>query len=107
MKAVVFSSFHGLKNFSLFTLAKIFLFPINKVKNNVLCETTYAKYAINGIIIRQRDEDDEHLESALHSEGLPGSSAGKEFACNTGDPGLIPGSGRSTGEEIGYPLQYS
>ena len=33
--------------------------------------------------------------------------AGKKSACNTGDPGLIPGSGRSTGEEIGYPWQYS
>ena len=36
-----------------------------------------------------------------------GSSAGKEPACNAGDPGLIPGSGKSTGEGIGYPLQYS
>ena len=36
-----------------------------------------------------------------------GSSAGKESACNAGDPGLIPGSGRSAGEGIGYPLQYS
>ena len=34
-------------------------------------------------------------------------SAGKESACNAGDPGLIPGSGRSPGEGIGYPLQYS
>ena len=39
--------------------------------------------------------------------GFPGSSAGKESACDAGDPGLIPGSGRSTGEGIGYPLQYS
>jgi len=37
----------------------------------------------------------------------PGSSAGKESACNAGDPGSIPGSGRSPGEGIGYPLQYS
>ena len=36
-----------------------------------------------------------------------GSSAGKESTCNAGDPGLILGSGRSTGEGIGYPLQYS
>ena len=35
------------------------------------------------------------------------SSVGKESACNAGDSSLIPGSGRSTGEEIGYPLQYS
>ena len=34
--------------------------------------------------------------------GFPGSSAGKESACNSGDPGLIPGLGRSTGERIGY-----
>ena len=37
--------------------------------------------------------------------GFPGSSAGKESACNAGDPGLIPGLGRSPGEGIGYPLQ--
>ena len=39
--------------------------------------------------------------------GFPGSSAGKESACRAGDPGLIPGVGRSPGEGIGYPLQYS
>ena len=38
---------------------------------------------------------------------FPGSSVGKESACNAGDPGSIPGLGRSTGEGIGYPLQYS
>ena len=40
-------------------------------------------------------------------ESFPGSSAGKESACNVGDPSLIPGLGRSTGEGIGYPLQFS
>ena len=39
--------------------------------------------------------------------GFPGSSAGKESICNAGDPGLIPGLGRSPGEGIGYLLQYS
>ena len=39
--------------------------------------------------------------------GFPGSSAGKEFACKAGDPSSIPGSGRSTGEGIVYPLQYA
>ena len=38
---------------------------------------------------------------------LPDSSAGKEFAYNAGDPGLIPGLGRSLEEGIGYPFQYS
>ena len=32
---------------------------------------------------------------------------GRESACNAGDPSLTPGSGRSAGEGIGYPLQYS
>ena len=40
-------------------------------------------------------------------QGFPGSSAGKESACNAGNPHSIPGSGRSPREEIGYPLQYS
>ena len=35
------------------------------------------------------------------------SPVGKESACNAGDPGSIPGLGRSAGEEIDYPLQYS
>ena len=37
----------------------------------------------------------------------PGSSDGKESTCNEGDPGSIPGSGRSAGDGLGYPLQYS
>ena len=39
--------------------------------------------------------------------GFPDSSVGKESTCNAGYPGLIPGLGRSPGEGIGYPLQYS
>ena len=39
--------------------------------------------------------------------GFPHSSVGKEPACNAGDPSSIPGSGRSAGKGIGYPLQYS
>ena len=40
-------------------------------------------------------------------EGFPDSSVDKESACNAGEPGLIPESGRSAGEGIGYPSQYS
>ena len=39
--------------------------------------------------------------------GFPDSSLSKESACNAGDPGSIPGLGRSPGEGIGCPLQYS
>ena len=38
--------------------------------------------------------------------GFPVSAAGKESACSARDPGSIPGLGRSSGEGIGYPLQY-
>ena len=40
-------------------------------------------------------------------KGFPGSSAGKESACNAGNPGLIPGLESSLGEVIGYLFQYS
>ena len=46
-------------------------------------------------------------QSSRDWEVFPDSSVGKESTCNAGDPGSIPGSGRSTGEWLGYPLQYS
>ena len=48
-----------------------------------------------------------NLTGTINYKDFPGSSAGKESACNAGDPSSIPGSGRSPGERIGYPLQYS
>ena len=39
--------------------------------------------------------------------GFPGGPDGEESACNAGDPGSIPGSGKSLGEGNGNPLQYS
>ena len=41
------------------------------------------------------------------SRGFPDGSVHKEFACDAGDRSSIPGSGRSAGEGIGYPVQYS
>ena len=41
------------------------------------------------------------------NEGIPHGSAGKEFVCNVGDLGSIPGLGGFPGEGKGYPLQYS
>ena len=48
-----------------------------------------------------------HRCNAACRLAFPNSSVGKESACNAGDPGSIPGLGRSAGEGIGYPLQYS
>ena len=42
-----------------------------------------------------------------HNRGFPGGSGGKASACNAGDPGSIPGLGRSSGEGNDDPLQYS
>ena len=55
-------------------------------------------------------EDIEYLQiinTISECMGFPDSSVDKESTCNAGDPGLIPGSGRSAGEGIGYPLQSS
>ena len=46
------------------------------------------------------------LPLLLYIMGFSDSSVGKESACNAVEPGSILGSGRSTGEGIGYPLQY-
>ena len=66
------------------------------------------------VTLRKREQEKNHQEKGFlkiflthASLGFPDSSAGKEFACNAGDSDSIPGSGRSAGEGIGYPLQYS
>ena len=43
----------------------------------------------------------------IHTQGFAGGSDGRESVCKAGDPGSIPGSGRSPGEGNGSPLQYS
>ena len=48
-----------------------------------------------------------YLQCILLDLGFPGGSGGKESACNAGDPGPVPGLGRSPGEVNAYPLQYS
>ena len=48
-----------------------------------------------------------HLSRLFRHQGFPGSSNGKESACNTGDLDLIPASGKSPGEGNGHSPQYS
>ena len=62
-----------------------------------------AKYNLGGYDF-PKTETWKYLPGTLD---FPDSSVGKESACNAGDPGSIPGSERSAGEGIGYPLQYS
>ena len=61
-----------------------------------------ARWAGRGLCCHVIAEETE----APRTERFPGGSAGKESACNAG-PSSIPGSGGSSGEGIGYPLQYS
>ena len=56
---------------------------------------------------RKESDMTEQLHSLILMCGLPGWLSGKESACNAGDVGLIPGSGRSLGEGNGNPLRYS
>ena len=65
--------------------------PLGKSKN-----TEVGGLSLQGIFLTQE-----------LNEVFPDRSVGKKSACNAGDPGSIPGSGRCTGEGIGYPLQYS
>ena len=57
----------------------------------------------NGKDLKNRMEE---MQELTHLTRINGSD-GKESACNVGDPGAIPGSGRSPGEGNGNPLQYS
>ena len=54
-------------------------------------------HIVHGVAKSQTQLSDFHF-------ALLGGSVGKETACNAGDPGSVPGSGRSPGEGIGYPL---
>jgi len=67
-------------------------------------------------LIKSAVDKNSHLHTSRHLKqlsiilnmlGFPDSSVGNESACNTGDSGSIPGSGRSPGEEKSYTLQYS
>ena len=70
----------------------------------------YLKHLDKGGEERKKDKGGEERKKEcvpLFLWGFPGYSGGKESACSAGDPGSIPGLGRSPGEGNGYPLQYS
>ena len=54
-----------------------------------------------------RESKPEREKQISYLWGFPSGSDGKESACNAGNPGSIPGSGRSTGEGDGNSVQYS
>ena len=73
-----------------------------------LLQHTYTHEIHFGVIILWIIVLNQGFGSCLLSRlGFPGGSDGKAFACNEGDLGLIPGSGRSSEEGNGNPLQHS
>ena len=87
----------------------VFLLLSIKVLSYLLFNAwTHATNNLPNVIVLQRASlVVQMVENPPAMQGFPGSSAGKESACNAGDLSLIPGLGRSPGEGTGYPLQYS
>ena len=83
-------------------------FLISKLTKKPQCPRHYTtskrQESVSGIELRVQKQTFKLINT---QQGFPDRSAGKESSCNTGDSGPIPGSGRSPGEGIGYPLQYS
>ena len=59
------------------------------------------------MLFKSKEDPHTNLITVTKMRGFPGGSDGKASACNSGDPGLIPGPGRSPGEGNGTQLQYS
>ena len=79
----------------------------NKKTINVLLGSVYSTLGNEKSSQRNIFTEQILLNKTLKWKGFPCSSAGKEFACDVGDLGSIPGLGRAPGEGKGYPLQYS
>ena len=67
----------------------------------------YITFACSKVQLALHNNENSHWIYIYHFGAFSGSSVGKESTYNAGNPGLIPGLGRSAGEGIGYPLQYS
>ena len=82
---------------------KEFKFSGSKITEEGDCSHEIKRHLLIGRKVMQI------LDNILKSKDLtlPGSLAGRESTCNAGYPSLIPGLGRSDGEGIRYPLQYS
>ena len=89
------NSISSASSFPMYMSAFSYFFP------SIVLELHYDKYPISG------DGSDLFAKNFYHDWGFPGGSDSKESASNAGDPGLIPGSGRSSGEGNGYLFQYS
>ena len=79
------------------------------VQERMYFEINYNKPRLKSrdITLLTKVHTDKAMVFPIAMNGFPDSSVGKESTCNAGDPSLIPGSGRSPGEGLGYLRQYS
>ena len=75
--------------------------PVRPRRGRPVLVKTHLAQQLRQIVVDRVEAEDGIKRS------FPGGSDSKDPAWNAGDPGLIPGSGRSPGEGNGYPLQYS
>ena len=89
---------------ALFVFQVVFLMSKSINFEKALC----SSYFSNGLcLLTLRNTAYTKVTKIFFLVFFPDSSVGKESACNAGDSGSIPGSGRPAGEGIGYPLQHS
>ena len=76
------------------------------IEGKLLCRASslHRKLQIKFLSVQLPRHQDGPSQSGIT---FPGGSDSKASACNAGDPGSIPGSGRSPGEGNGNPLQHS
>ena len=82
-------------------------FQLNIQKTKIMASGPITSWQIDGETMEAVTDFIAGLGGSTKITGFPGGSEVKVSAWNTGDPGSIPGSGRSPGEENGNPLQYS
>ena len=89
---------------SIISKLKLKCFEYDKMK---LCYYLLSTYYVTGTVLSTFTWINSFNFSPPYAVGFSGSSVGKGSTCNPGDPGLIPGLGRSPGEGNGNPLQHS
>ena len=93
---------------------RLYHFPVSLTRYETISLSNKSRLSIFCIFVSHRWEivsrysfKSCYFNITYNLRGFPGGSDSKESACNSGDPGSIPGSGRSSGEGNDNPLQYS
>ena len=91
----------------LFMISLRIKYPAHESEDQIEMEIFKKKKEASNIWLKQGQSWIKYVQGCFNLSSSPGGSAGKESACSAGDPGSIPGSGRSAGGGKGCPLQHS